>query len=178
MHTRETSTQRSFLCGARMHSGSASTAVSAGGILRGQTQALSEGLKIPLQHLRWYAAFHNEGNHPHVHLIAYGANPREGYLSKQGVNRLRSSLARDIFAQELLCIYEEQTQRRDGLKQTAAELVQSDENPRIEALLASTASRLPRLRAKSSTPICPRRKSGWWMQLWMRFQGCAYCGVV
>lgn len=74
--------------------------------LRGQTQALSEGLKIPLQHLRWYAAFHDEGNHPHVHLIAYGADPREGYLSKQGVNRLRSSLARDIFAQELLCMQE------------------------------------------------------------------------
>ena len=116
--------------------------------LRGQTQALSEGLKIPLQHLQWYAAFHNEGNHPHVHLIAYGADPREGYLSKQGVNRLRSSLARDIFAQELLCLYEEQTQRRDGLKQAAAELVQSDENPKIEALLTSLASRLQKVRGK------------------------------
>ena len=123
--------------------------------LRGQTQVLSEGLKIPLQHLRWYAAFHDEGNHPHVHLIAYGADPREGYLSKQGVNRLRSSLARDIFAQELLCIYEEQTQRRDGLKQAAAELVQSDENPKIEALLTSLASRLPKVKGKKQYAYLP-----------------------
>lgn len=126
--------------------------------LRGQTQALSEGLKIPLQHLRWYAAFHDEGNHPHVHLIAYGADPREGYLSKQGVNRLRSSLARDIFAQELLCIYEEQTQRRDGLKQAAAELVQSDENPKIEALLTSLASRLPKVKGKKQYAYLPARE--------------------
>ena len=126
--------------------------------LRGQTQALSEGLKIPLQHLRWYAAFHDEGNHPHVHLIAYGADPREGYLSKQGVNRLRSSMARDIFAQELLCIYEEQTQRRDGLKQAAAELVQSDENPKIEALLTSLASRLPKVKGKKQYAYLPARE--------------------
>lgn len=126
--------------------------------LRGQTQALSEGLKIPLQHLRWYAAFHNEGNHPHVHLIAYGADPREGYLSKQGVNRLRSSLARDIFAQELLCIYEEQTQRRDGLKQAAAELVQSNENPKIEALLTSLASRLQKVRGKKQYAYLPAQE--------------------
>ena len=126
--------------------------------LRGQTQALSEGLKTPLQHLRWYAAFHDEGNHPHVHLIAYGANPREGYLSKQGVNRLRSSLTRDIFAQELLCIYEEQTQRRDGLKQAAAELVQSEENPKIEALLASLASRLQKVKGKKQYAYLPARE--------------------
>lgn len=126
--------------------------------LRGQTQALSEGLKIPLQHLRWYAAFHDEGNHPHVHLIAYGADPREGYLSRQGVNRLRSSLARDIFAQELLCIYEEQTQRRDGLKQAAAELVQSDENPKIEALLTSLASRLQKVRGKKQYAYLPAQE--------------------
>ena len=126
--------------------------------LRGQTQALSEGLKIPLQHLKWYAAFHDEGNHPHGHLIAYGGDPREGYLSKQGVNRLRSSLARDIFAQDLLCIYEEQTQRRDGLKQAAAELVQSDENPKIEALLASLASRLQRVKGKKQYAYLPARE--------------------
>lgn len=126
--------------------------------LRGQTQALSESLKIPLQHLRWYAAFHDEGNHPHVHLIAYGADPREGYLSRQGVNRLRSSLARDIFAQELLCIYEEQTQRRDGLKQAAAGLVQSNENPKIEALLTFLASRLQKIKGKKQYAYLPARE--------------------
>lgn len=116
--------------------------------LRGQTHALSEGLKIPLQHLKWYAAFHNEGNHPHVHLIAYSTDPREGYLSEWGVNRLRASFTRDIFAQDRLCIYEKQTQQRNNLKQAAAELVRSNENQRIEALLASLASHLAKSKGK------------------------------
>ena len=70
--------------------------------LRGQTQTLSENLKIPMGHLRWYAAFHNEGHHPHVHLIAYSSVPGEGHLSRQGVENMRSAFARYIFAQELL----------------------------------------------------------------------------
>ena len=49
--------------------------------LRGQTPTLSENLKIPMTHLRWYAAFHNEGHHPHVHLIACSTVPGEGHLS-------------------------------------------------------------------------------------------------
>ena len=43
--------------------------------LRSQAPTLAENLKIPLEHLRWYAAYHNEGHHPHVHLIAYSSVP-------------------------------------------------------------------------------------------------------
>lgn len=42
-------------------------------MLRTQTQALADSLKIPMDHLKWYAAFHNESHHPHIHLlILYG----------------------------------------------------------------------------------------------------------
>lgn len=75
--------------------------------LRGQTQTLSENLKIPMDHLRWYAAFHNEGHHPHVHLIAYSTVPGEGHLSKQGMENMRSAFAREIFSQELLFTYQQ-----------------------------------------------------------------------
>lgn len=85
-------------------------------MLRTQTQALSENLKIPMEHLRWYAAFHNEGHHPHVHLIAYSTEPGEGYLSQQGVEKLRSALARDIFSQDLIQVYEQQTEYRNELR--------------------------------------------------------------
>ncbi len=85
-------------------------------MLRTQTAALSENLKILMENLRWFAAFHDESHHPHVHLIAYSINPNEGYLTKQGVNNLRSSFAKDIFAQDLLCVYEKQTEHRDALK--------------------------------------------------------------
>ena len=53
-------------------------------LLRSQAVTLAEGLKISPTHLKWYAAFHNEGHHPHVHLIAYSTKPGEGFLTKQG----------------------------------------------------------------------------------------------
>ena len=62
-------------------------------MLRTQTQALSENLKIPMEHLKWFAAFHDESYHPHIHLIAYSDLENEGYLSKQGVMKLRSAFA-------------------------------------------------------------------------------------
>ena len=125
--------------------------------LRGQTQTLSENLKIPMDHLRWYAAFHNEGHHPHVHLIAYSSVPGEGHLSKQGMENMRSAFARDIFSQELLFTYQQQTEYRDQLRQQGRESI-SDivaqinagtyRNPRIEELLLRLADRLSRTTGK------------------------------
>lgn len=55
------------------------------------------------------------------HLIAYSTVESEGYLTKQGVQKLRSSFAKDIFAQDLLCIYEKQTEHRKQLAFSAEE---------------------------------------------------------
>ena len=125
--------------------------------LRGQTQILSENLKIPMEHLRWYAAFHNEGHHPHVHLIAYSAVPGEGHLSKQGMENMRSAFAREIFSQELLFTYQQQTEYRDRLREQGRESI-SDivaqinagtyQNPRIEELLLQLSDRLSRTTGK------------------------------
>ena len=93
-------------------------------MLRTQTEALAKNLKIPLSNLRWYAAFHNESHHPHVHLIAYSTVENEGYLTQKGVENLRSSFARDIFQQDLLCIYEKQTEHRDKLRAEARDIVE------------------------------------------------------
>lgn len=125
--------------------------------LRGQTQTLSENLKIPMEHLRWYAAYHNEGHHPHVHLIAYSSVPGEGYLSEQGVEKIRSEFARDIFAQELICTYEQQTGYRDQLRQqgreSVAEIVEqinagNYRNAKVEELLMKLSDRLSRTSGK------------------------------
>lgn len=125
--------------------------------LRGQTQTLSANLKIPMDHLRWYAAFHNEGHHPHIHLIAYSAVPGEGHLSKQGMENMRSVFAREIFSQELLFTYQQQTEYRDRLREQGRESI-SDivaqinagtyQNPRIEELLIRLAGRLSRTTGK------------------------------
>ena len=120
-------------------------------MLRSQTQTLSENLKIPMSNLRWFAAFHNESHHPHIHLIAYSTNPNEGYLSEKGLMALRSSFAKDIFAQDLLCEYKKQTEHRDALKvqsrEVLAELIAKInggiyDNPQVEDLLQTLAKRL------------------------------------
>ncbi len=126
-------------------------------MLRTQTVALSENLKIPLENLRWFAAYHDESHHPHVHLIAYSAVPSEGYLTKQGVNNLRSSFAKDIFAGDLFCVYEQQTEHRDTLKAESrklmAEVIEkintgTYDNPAVEAMLVKLADRLSKTGGK------------------------------
>ncbi len=85
-------------------------------LLRGQVGNIADSMKIPVKDLRWYAAFHNESHHPHVHMIAYSVG-KEPYLSKQGIQNMKSSFAREIFKQDLLQIYEEQTQYRNTLSE-------------------------------------------------------------
>lgn len=125
--------------------------------LRSQTDVLSENLKIPLSNLRWYAAFHNESHHPHVHLIAFSDNPKEGYLSEQGVNNIRSSFAREIFKDDLLNVYERQTEHRDMLRDKAHELVSNAvesinsgyyDNQNVQELLLKLADRLSKTKGK------------------------------
>lgn len=90
-------------------------------LLSAKAMELAENLKIHPDHLKWYAAFHNESHHPHVHMVCYSTDPREGYLTKQGIRKMKSSLANEIFRQELIPLYGEKTQRRDDLKQQTAE---------------------------------------------------------
>ena len=126
-------------------------------LLRSHVCELAEDLKIELSHLRWYAAFHNEGHHPHVHLIAWSEDPREGYLSRQGVLQFRSAIARDVFAQDLLEIYQQETMLRDELRangkkqlEKLMEKVRKDgyENPEVGQLLLTLARRLHNTKGK------------------------------
>ena len=120
-------------------------------MLRSQAQTLSENLRIPMSNLRWFAAFHNESHHPHIHLIAYSTDPNEGYLSEKGVMALRSAFAKDIFAQDLLCEYKKQTEHRDALKMQSCEVLAeimakinggTYNNPTVENLLQTLSKRL------------------------------------
>ena len=120
-------------------------------MLRTQTANLSENFKIPMKNLRWYAAFHNESHHPHVHLIVYSTNPKEGYLTEQGIENLRSAFAREIFAQDLVSIYARQTESRDKLRANSKSLVaeivsqinRGDyDNPTVEKLLRQLSDKL------------------------------------
>lgn len=77
---------------------------------------IANAQKIPLCNMKWYAAFHDTTHHPHIHLIVYSTNPKQGYLTKDGINKIRSVFANDIFHDELQSIFQEQTLSRDELK--------------------------------------------------------------
>lgn len=126
-------------------------------MLRTQTAALAENFKIPMEHLKWYAAFHNESHHPHVHLMVYADDGIKPYLSQKGVMNLRSSFAKDIFAQELLCVYEKQTEHRDALRLHSREIIAeivsrinsgTYDNPKLEEMLLQLADRLSKTSGK------------------------------
>lgn len=126
-------------------------------MLRTQVEQLSTNLKIPMKNLRWYAAFHNESHHPHIHLIAYSVVENEGYLTKQGIERMRSSLASDIFQQDLISVYEKQTEHRGEIKESSKDIMDKIiseinsgvyDNPLLEEKLLQLSKRLSRTSGK------------------------------
>jgi TPR repeat protein len=126
-------------------------------LLSSKAMELAENLKIHPDHLKWYAAFHNESHHPHIHMVCYSTDPREGYLTKQGIRKMKSSLANEIFRQELIPLYGEKTQRRDDLKEQATQAMQELirqmkggvlVSERMEQLLTHLAERLQTVSGK------------------------------
>ena len=90
-------------------------------------------------------------------MIAYSTKPGEGFLTKQGMDIIRSALAQEIFRQDLVSAYEQQTAHRDELRRTSREkvagLVQqisggACENPQLESLLRELANRLSNVKGK------------------------------
>ena len=119
--------------------------------LRSERSEIAEQFHIPQGNLRWYAAFHNEKHHPHVHLMVWSEDEKEGYLSEKGIEKLRSSFAKSIFAQDWCNIYDSYTNARNTLRQESRErmreIVESInagtyENQTIENLLLQLARQL------------------------------------
>lgn len=120
-------------------------------LLTSYAPQIAEAMKIPLSQFRWYAAFHNESHHPHIHMVCYSADGKSGFLDKEGIARIKSGLAREIFHQDLTEIYRRQTQQRDALTQESQNTLQllidqmrsgTLANPNIERLMLDLAERL------------------------------------
>ena len=84
-------------------------------LLRTHRNDIAAAMKIPPEDFRWYVAFHDEGNHPHVHMMAWSAKPNQAYLSKDGIRQIKSTLTNQIFRLELLHVYEQKSKSRDEL---------------------------------------------------------------
>ena len=126
-------------------------------LLRSQRNMIAQQMKISPENFRWYAAFHNEGHHPHVHMMAYSTDPKEAYLTKQGIETIKSNLANEIFRQDLLQLYQKQTDLRDELRQASRDRMEeivSEINsgnfpvPDITQLLMQLSDRLSKHKGK------------------------------
>ena len=118
---------------------------------------IAKGYKIHPDHLRWYAAFHEKEKSVHIHMVVFSSDPKEGYLTPDGIRQVKSAFARRIFQQDLMHIYEQKTAYRNQLQQNAAEAMQelirqmrdgSLENPQLEDQIEALARRLRTVRGK------------------------------
>lgn len=92
-------------------------------LVKRQIPNIAKQSKIDMKDLRWYAAYHDKRTNPHVHIIVYSEDPRQGFLTGQGIEKIRSGFANDIYHDEMYNLYSEQTQMRNKLKKGSAELM-------------------------------------------------------
>jgi len=120
-------------------------------LLCAKRNEIAKAMKIRPENFRWYAAFHDESHHPHIHMIAYSADPVEPYLTRKGILEIKSCLAREIFQDEHYHLYREQTKYRDAIKENSRHWIRSilDRigsgdiyNPEVERLLTRLSQRL------------------------------------
>lgn len=114
-------------------------------LLRAYRNDIAAAMSIDPKDFRWYAAFHNEGNHPHIHMMAWSTKPGQAYLDRNGIKKIKSVLTNEIFQQDLLHLYEAKTVSRD-------ELVQQTQQVMLE--LAQ--------RMRHGLCICPAAERGLW----------------
>jgi len=133
-------------------------------LLRGQANKLAKAMGIPLGDLRWYAAFHNEGNHPHIHLVSYSAG-KEPYMTEQALQTFKSDFARVIFKNDLYHTYQDMTAHRDELRRAGrdkiAEIVQqinnsAYENETVVLMLKELSASLENYKGKMVYGYMPR----------------------
>ena len=74
-------------------------------LLRSKQADFAEAMQIPPSQLRWYAAFHDEGEHPHIHMMLWSDDPKYGFLRKDKLLHLQSILTNMIYADELNEVY-------------------------------------------------------------------------
>ena len=92
-------------------------------LVKRQISNIAKNQKIDMANLKWYAAFHDKKTNPHVHIIVYSTNEREGFLTNHGIEKIRSGFANDIYADELHHLYAQQTDLRNLLKAESEKLM-------------------------------------------------------
>lgn len=133
-------------------------------LLRSQAETIAENIKIPLTDLRWYATYHDESYHPHVHMVVYSAG-KEPYLTKLGIRNIKAAFARQIFRHDLLQVYVEQTNHRNELTQKSRDILSdiiarinsgSYDNPVVTDLLLKLSEQMKHHKGKKVYGYLPQ----------------------
>ena len=134
-------------------------------LIRAHRNEIASAMNIPPSDFRWYAAFHDEGGHPHIHMMAWSAKTRQAYLSKDGIRKIKSALTNDIFKQELLHTYEQKSSSRDELVRRAREEMKAlaqemhtslGSHPEAESLMITLAAQLETVKGKKKYGYLPK----------------------
>lgn len=88
-------------------------------VVNASISEIAEAYKIAPNHLRWYAALHEKEVNYHIHMVIFSTDPKEGYLNKDGIQKVKSVFARHIFEQDLISTYKRQTEYRNTLQYEA-----------------------------------------------------------
>ena len=127
---------------------------------------IAAAYKIQPNNLRWYAAFHRKPNQVHIHMILFSADPKEGYLTKEGIRQVKSVFARRIYHADRMHIYQQkdiarqelQTRTRKAMVECIAQLEHgSVDNPRLEQLTEELAERLLTVKGRKVYGYLPPR---------------------
>ena len=134
-------------------------------LIRAHRSEIATAMNIPPGGFRWYAAFHDESSHPHIHIMAWSTKPGQAYLSKAGIKKIKSALTNDIFTQEMLHTYEQKSSSRDELVRRAREKLKSliqemrqsiGDHPEVEPLMITLVTQLETVRGKKKYSYLPK----------------------
>ena len=134
-------------------------------LIRAHRNDIAAAMHIPPQDFRWYAAFHDEGHHPHVHMMAWSVKPGQAHLDRDGIRSIRSQLTNDIFQQELLHVYEQKSVSRDELvRETRKVMLELSrqmrdticEHTQAEQMIWKLSQQLGEVKGKKSYGYLPR----------------------
>ena len=134
-------------------------------LLRAHRNDIAAAMKIPPNGFRWYAAFHDEGEHPHVHMMAWSAKAGQAYLSKDGIRQIKSTLTNHIFQNEMLHLYKQKSVSRDELvheaRKAMLEMARTMKegicnHPDAEKLMLELAMQLGTVSGKKSYGYLPK----------------------
>ena len=135
-------------------------------LVKASANDIAAAYKIQSDNLRWYAAFHRKPKQVHIHMIVFSTDPREGYLTKEGIRQVKSAFARRIYYADRMHIYQQkdtarqelQVQARKAIVECIAQLEHgTSDNPRLEQLTEELAERLLTVKGRKVYGYLPPR---------------------